>query len=219
MTRRVEAVFGKRPLEPDPDFEKEFAAFLRKAYSPAELSSIYADYRSGESTLDKLLRRAVFRALVIRLGDGLQLEADVHLKHPETFEIGSAVFIGAQTTLQGRYDGRFVVGDRVWIGPHSYIDCRDLVIEDFVGLGPGAKVLGSTHVGEPLDIPYIQTELEIKPVRIGCGADIGMNALVFPGVTIGKHSVIGAGSVVHKDIPDYAIAVGNPARVIRKRTS
>ena len=70
-----------------------------------------------------------------------------------------------------------MIGDHVWIGPQSYFDARDLVIEDYVGWGPGAKVLGSTHTGVPVDVPIIQTDLEIKPVRIEAWADIGVNAV------------------------------------------
>ena len=52
--------------------------------------------------------------------------------------------------------------------------------------GPGAKLLGSSHTANPIDVPIIRTDLEIKPVRIGAWADIGTNATILPGVTIGK---------------------------------
>ena len=55
----------------------------------------------------------------------------------------------------------------------------------------------------------------IKPVTVGFGADIGMNASILPGVHIGAHSIVGAGAVVTHDVPDYAIVAGVPARVIR----
>jgi acetyltransferase-like isoleucine patch superfamily enzyme len=132
-------------------------------------------------------------------------------------EFGDSVFIGAQTMIQGRFDGRCRMGNHVWIGPQAYFDARDIVLEDYVGWGPGAKVLGSTHTAEPIDRPIIATDLVIKPVRVGYGADIGMNACILPGVHVGAHSIIGAGSVVTKDIPEYAIAAGVPARVLRFR--
>jgi acetyltransferase-like isoleucine patch superfamily enzyme len=91
------------------------------------------------------------------------------------------------------------------------------VIEDYVGWGPGAKVLGSAHTGEPLDLPIIATPLVIKPVLIGYGADIGTNATILPGARVGAQSIIGAGAVVTGDIPEYAIAAGVPARVTRMR--
>ena len=139
------------------------------------------------------------------------------MKHPETMELGDAVFIGAQTMIQGRYDGTCRIGNHVWIGPHAYFDARNLILEDYVGWGPGAKVLGSSHTGEPIDVPIIATELSIKPVVIGYGADIGTNATILPGVHVGAHSIVGAGAVVTVDVPEYSVVAGVPARVIRHR--
>lgn len=139
------------------------------------------------------------------------------LKHPETMDIGDSVFIGAQTMIQGRFDGTCRIGNHVWIGPHSYFDARNLVLEDYVGWGPGAKVLGSTHTGEPVDVPIITTRLLIKPVVVCIGADIGVNATILPGVRVGAHAIVGAGAVVTCDVPDYAVVAGVPARVLRTR--
>jgi acetyltransferase-like isoleucine patch superfamily enzyme len=119
--------------------------------------------------------------------------------------------------IQGRFDGTCKIGNHVWIGPQSYFDARNLVLEDYVGWGPGAKVLGSAHTGEPTSVPAITTSLVIKPVTVGFGADIGMNASILPGVRIGAHAIVGAGSVVTHDVPEYAIVAGNPARVLRFR--
>ena len=60
-------------------------------------------------------------------------------------------------------------------------------------------------------------ELVFAPVVIGAGSDLGTGAIVLPGVTIGKGVQLGAGAVVTKDVPDYAVAAGNPARVLRLR--
>jgi acetyltransferase-like isoleucine patch superfamily enzyme len=137
--------------------------------------------------------------------------------HPETFELGDGVFIGDQAIIQGRFDGRCVIGSHVWIGPQAFLDARDLVIGDYVGWGPGARVLGSAHVGTPIDTPIIATDLEIEPVRVGPWADIGVNAVILPGVTIGKGAIVGAGAVVTDDVPPFAIVAGVPARVLRMR--
>lgn len=177
----------------------------------------FTRFSSGESALDAMMRRVVMRALCKRAGNGLQVGPNVVLKHPETFELGDCVFIGAQAMIQGRFDGTCRIGSHVWIGPQAYFDARNLVLEDYVGWGPGAKLLGSVHTGIPIDTPLIATGLEIKPVTVGFGADIGMNASILPGVLIGAHAIVGAGAVVTHDVPDYAIVAGVPARVIRDR--
>ncbi len=160
------------------------------------------------------MRRVLLRAICRSAGDGLQIGPDVVLKHPETLDFGDCVFIGAQAMIQGRFDGTCRIGNHVWIGPQAYFDARNLVLEDYVGWGPGAKVLGSTHTGQPCDVPVIKTGLVIKPVVIGFGADIGMNASILPGVRVGQQAIVGAGAVVTQDVPDYAVVAGVPARVL-----
>ena len=77
--------------------------------------------------------------------------------------------------------------------------------------------VGSTHTGHPVDVPIIATDLVIKPVVIGYGADIGMNASILPGVRVGSNAIVGAGAVVTQDVPDFAIVAGVPARILRSR--
>jgi acetyltransferase-like isoleucine patch superfamily enzyme len=215
--RIVPAVHGKRDVTPDPSDELELAERLRREHSPTELLELAAQHAHGVSPDDVRMRRVAWRALTRRFGHGIQIGRGAIMSHPETFEIGDGVFIGEQTFLQGRFDGRCVIGAHAWIGPQSYFDARDLVIEEYVGWGPGAKVLGSSHTGIPADVPIIQTELEIKPVRICAWADIGVNAVVLPGVTVGRGAIVGAGAVVASDVPAFSIVGGVPARVIRRR--
>jgi acetyltransferase-like isoleucine patch superfamily enzyme len=163
------------------------------------------------------MRRILMRAMCKGVGNDLQVGLNVVLKHPETMEFGDCVFIGAQVMIQGRFDGTCRIGSHVWIGPQAYFDARDLVLEDYVGWGPGAKVLGSVHSGSPITDPIIATGLVIKPVSIGFGADIGMNASILPGVQVGAHAIVGAGAVVTHDVAEYSIVAGVPARVMRDR--
>lgn len=215
--RVVRAVHGMQEVKPDPDFEIGLAEHMRAHYSRAALLELYARFAVGEGLLDSLMRRAIWRAVSRQLGHGVMIGSGVGFKHLETFEIGNGVFIGAQTYIQGRFDGRCVIGNHVWIGPQSYFDARDLCLEDYIGWGPGAKVLGSAHIGLPVDVPIIQTDLEIRPVRVGAWADIGTNAVILPGVTIGKGSIVGAGAVVTHDVPPFAVVIGVPARFLRWR--
>ena len=217
VDRTVEAVHGRRTVVADPPFERELADAMRGRYEPRALMELYGRFAHGEGEFDAMMRRAAWRALARGFGDGVQIGRGVLCRHPETFEIGSGVFLGDQAVLQGRFDGRCVIADHVWIGPQSYFDARDLVIEEYVGWGPGAKVLGSMHTGMPADVPIIQTDLAIRPVRIGAWSDIGVNAVVLPGVTIGKGAIVGAGAVVTRDVPPFAIVAGVPARFVRWR--
>lgn len=215
--RVVRAVHARRDIPPDPDFELGLTAWLREQYG-TRLDEVYARFALGEDGVDPVMRRAIWRGLARRFGNGVSIGPGVGFKHPETFEIGNGVFIGAQSYVQGRVDGRCVVGDHVWIGPQSYFDARELVLEEYVGWGPGAKVLGSTHTGIPVDVPITQTDLEIEPVRIGAWADIGVNAVILPGVVIGRGAIVGAGAVVSADVPPFAVVAGVPARFLRWRT-
>lgn len=211
--RLIEAVHGRRQILPDRCIDQQFLSEL----SVDERLSQYRRFSQDDRALDRALRVAIFRSLTKSCGDGLRLGLGVDFLHPETFEIGQGVFIGANVYLQGRFDGRFQLGDRVWIGPGAYFDCRDLVVGDDVGWGPGAKVLGSEHTGQPAELPIIATDLLIKPVVVESGADIGTGAILLPGVRIGEGAIVGAGAVVTRDVPSRAIVAGCPAKVLRER--
>lgn len=215
--REVAATFGRRETRQDPGWERDLAAWLRGSNSRDELATLFARFRNGESAFDAFMRRVLLRALCRAAGNDLQVGVGVVLKHPETMQFGDSVFIGSQVMIQGRFDGTCRIGSHVWIGPQAYFDARQLILEDYVGWGPGAKVLGSEHTGEPIDAPIIATGLVIKPVVVETGADIGMNASILPGVRIGANAIVGAGAVVTHDVPEYAIVAGVPARVLRSR--
>lgn len=215
--RTVQAVHARRKAEPDAAFERAFADDLRAQHSVAELHALYSRFASSQNAFDVTMRRILFKALCRQCGDGLFVADGVSFKHVETFQIKNNVFIGAQSYLQGRFDGTFVIGNNVWIGPQSYFDARALELGDYVGWGPGAKVLGSAHTGVPIDVPILTTDLEIAPVRIEEWADIGTNAVILPGVTVGKGAIVGAGAVVTRSVPAYAIVAGVPAKFLRWR--
>ena len=215
--RVVPAVHGLMQVQPDPPEDVSLAEELRRRHSRPELLALAAQHASGDSDADARMRNVVWRALTKRFGNAVRIARGAMAKHPETFDIGDAVFIGEQAFIQGRFDGQCVIGNHVWIGPQSYFDARDLVIGEYVGWGPGAKVLGSMHTGVPADVPIVGTDLEIKPVRIGAWADIGVNAVILPGVTVGKGAIVGAGAVVTKDVPSFAIVAGVPAQFLRWR--
>lgn len=204
-------------IDPDPAFEIDLGLHLASAYTPEELITLYGKFAPGLSKFDHMMRRILWHSLAKQCGNGLSIAEGVGFKHIENFEIGNRVFIGAQTYIQGRHDGRCVIGDHAWIGPQSYFDARDLEIEEYVGWGPGAKVLGSVHTGVPIDQPILKTDLTIKPVKIEAWADIGTGAIIMPGVTVGRGSIVGAGAVVTEDVAPFAVVAGVPAHFLHWR--
>jgi acetyltransferase-like isoleucine patch superfamily enzyme len=217
-SRVVKAVHGVQAVQPDAADELKESADLRATDTKEQLLARYSKACYEDTAAGARARRVVLRAICKSFGNGVKVGVGVLVLHPHTFEIGDAVFIGNQTFLQGRHDGRCVIGAHTWIGPQSYFDCRDLQLGEYVGWGPGAKVLGSEHTGEPLDVPIIQTDLVIKPVRVEDGADIGVNAVLLPGVTVGKGAIVGAGAVVTKDVAPNTIVAGVPAKLLRSRS-
>lgn len=206
-----------RANRPTPPAELRESADLRSRHAPEALVELYGRHCFGMGPRDAYMRRVLWRALAKSCGEGLEVGVGALFRNIETFEIGDHVFIGPQIYVQGRHDGRCVLGSHAWIGPQSFLDARDLVIGDYVGWGPGARVLGSQHTGSPAEIPLICTDLEIKPVRIGAEADIGTGAIILPGGVVGRGAIVGAGAVVTQEVAPYAIVAGVPARFLRWR--
>jgi acetyltransferase-like isoleucine patch superfamily enzyme len=214
--RVVAAVHGRKAVQSSPVADA-LKAWLRAEYRHDQLVDLYTRHQLGDDKLNVLMRSAIWSAGARSAGEGLRIGSGAGFLHLETFEIGSGVFIGAQAYVQGRFDGTCRIGNNVWIGPQSYFDARDLVIEDYVGWGPGARVLGSRHSGLPIDVPIVQTDLHIKPVTIEAWADIGTGAIILPGITVGRGSLVGAGAVVTHDVAPFSVVAGVPARVIGDR--
>lgn len=111
------------------------------------------------------------------------------------------------------------VGKNVVIRPLTMLfadEYAQIVIEDNVMMGAGVHFYVNNHKFDRRDIPLIeQGYYPSKGIVIKDGAWIGANSILLPGVTIGRNAVVGAGSVVTKDVPDFAIAAGTPCRVIK----
>jgi acetyltransferase-like isoleucine patch superfamily enzyme len=92
-----------------------------------------------------------------------------------------------------------------------------IVIEDDVWTGHHVYITDQNHGYERTDVPISRQTQAERPVRIGAGSWIGAGSVILPGAQIGKHVTIGANSVVTGEIADYSVAVGSPARVIKRR--
>ena len=152
----------------------------------------------------------------------MPIAADVRLGHdvkifkPELVNLYGCT-IGAETKI-----GAFVeiqrnatVGERCKISSHSFI-CEGVTIDEEVFIGHGVMFTNDRYPRAVTQTGALQTESdwEVVPTRVKRGAAIGSNATIVAGVVIGEQALVGAGAVVTRDVPDYAIVAGVPARVI-----
>lgn len=146
---------------------------------------------SATAEADEAGRRAIVRALFGRGGDSAWVQPPFFCDYGANIELGERVF----------FNFNCVVLDvcRVTIGDHTMF-------------GPGAQVLTPMH---PMDAAERRMKEYGRPVEIGSDVWVGAGVLILPGVRIGSRTVIGAGSVVTRDVPGDVFAAGNPCRVIR----
>ncbi|MBN1655514.1 MAG: acyltransferase [Deltaproteobacteria bacterium] len=151
-------------------------------------------------------------------GEQCVFETGVLVFHPENIHLGKNVYVGHQTILKGYYKNTMSIGDETWIGQQCFIHgAGGLTIGRRVGIGPGVRIITSVHKDQGRDIPLLCSPIAFAPVTIEDDVDVGVGAIILPGVTIGYGAQIGAGAVVVDDIPSYSIAIGVPARVQRAR--
>lgn len=136
-------------------------------------------------------RRRITEALFGHGGDSVWLQPPFHCDYGAHIHLGERVFFNFNCIV---------------------LDVCDVRIGDYTLLGPGVQILTPLH---PLDATLRRRQEYGKPVHIGTDVWIGGAALILAGVRIGDRAVIGAGSVVTRDVPDDVFAAGNPCRVIR----
>ena len=146
----------------------------------------------------------------VKLGKDIKIYSFVNLYG---CEIGDETKIGAFVEIQRGAR----VGRRVKLSSHSFI-CEGVTIEDEVFVGHGVMFINDKYPRASNPDGSLQTEgdWELSPTLVKRRASIGSNATILCGLTIGEGAIIGAGSVVTKDVPPFTIVAGNPARVIRK---
>lgn len=146
----------------------------------------------------------------VRLGSNVRIYAFVNLYG---CEIGDETKIGTFVEIQKGVK----IGSRVKISSHTFI-CEGVTIEDNVFIGHGVMFINDKYPRATTDNGQLQTESdwECIPTFVKRGASIGSNATILCGVTIGEDAIVGAGSVVTRDVPPNTIVAGNPARIIRR---
>jgi len=157
----------------------------------------------------------------VRLGDDVIVDDLVVLDAKGVtnrgITIGRGVFLGRGTILSCK-DGDIVLGDHVNVGFHSEIFSGSTVtVGDYGLFAAYTYLVGGGHEFDRAGVPVVEQERRSKGITLGENVWLGAGAKVMDGVSIGRDVVVGAGAVVTEDLPDGVVAVGVPARVVRKR--
>lgn len=174
----------------------------------------------------KAFFKRAYRSICRRLyyGVGIKLKSSVQSKGAQKvrYWLGRRFVEHCGTHVnfeQGaKFNPELRIGNYSGIGVNCVISGRTY-IGDHVMMGPDCIMYSYSHAHDRIDIPMDQQGFEeATPIHIGNDVWIGARVIILPGVTVGDHVIIGAGAVVTKDVPDYAIVGGVPAKVIRYRT-
>jgi UDP-2-acetamido-3-amino-2,3-dideoxy-glucuronate N-acetyltransferase len=146
----------------------------------------------------------------------VSLGKDVRIFHADLVNLYGCT-IGAETKVGAfvEVQKNAVIGARCKISSHSFI-CEGVTIADEVFIGHGVMFTNDTYPRAVSESGDLQTESDWQVIQtqVGRGASIGSNATILAGVHIGQFALVGAGAVVTKDVPEYAIVAGVPAKII-----
>jgi acetyltransferase-like isoleucine patch superfamily enzyme len=145
----------------------------------------------------------------VKLGNGVRIYGFTNLYG---CEIGDDVKIGTFVEIQKGAK----IGNRCKISSHSFI-CEGVTLEDEVFIGHNVTFINDLFPRATAAGGRLQTEADWKciPTRVKKGASIGSSATLLCGITVGEYAIVGAGSVVTKDVPPHSVVVGNPAKVLK----
>jgi acetyltransferase-like isoleucine patch superfamily enzyme len=148
----------------------------------------------------------------VKLGRDVRLAKFINLYG---CSVGDETKIGAFVEIQKNAS----VGRRCKISSHTFI-CEGVTIEDHVFVGHGVTFINDSYPRATTADGELQTDRDwkVEPTRVRQGASIGSGATILCNVEIGEHAIIGAGSVVTRDVPAHTIVAGNPARILRSLT-
>ena len=191
--------------------------------------------------LGLLLRSKLYPVLLGRCGRNVTFGANVVLRHPHKVVIGDNVVIDDNCCLdaKGTDNHGITIGDGVFVGRNTILSCKngDIVLDDQANIGfnveifaasrvrVGKKVLiaaycylvGGDHLYDRIDTPVLEQGRTARGIEVDDHAWLGAHAVVTDGSRVGKDCIIGAGAIVIGQIPDFAIAAGVPAKVLRNR--
>ncbi len=158
-----------------------------------------------------------------RTHPGLRIGEGVEIRSPDRLSVGTDVVIDAGAVLHcggmaWAPGGGITIGDRSYVGPRCVLfGAGEIRIGSDVLLSPGVVVTSHQHTFAETEPTIREQPIEFAPVEIGDDVWIGANAVILPGVRLGRGTVVGAGAVVTRDAPPGSVLLGVPARVARER--
>lgn len=165
-------------------------------------------------------RAVVKRGHRITMGDNVVVERGVRLwvdTEGSYISIGENSYLSSHCVLN-TFDGWIEMGSNCTVNSYAILYGHGgLLIGNDVRIAPQVMIMSTNHIYEDPQVPIWKQGIRAKGIKIEDDVWLGAGSIVLDGVTIGKGSVIGAGAVVTKDLPPYSVAVGVPARVIKKR--
>jgi acetyltransferase-like isoleucine patch superfamily enzyme len=186
------------------------------SHGRAERMSVLAVYR-----FTVRVRNKAFSVLAKRSFESFGAKSVLHLPvriHGEdAMSLGDGVMVGPNSWLQSLDGGKIELGDGVrLVGRCTISAAREVVIENDVLIAGGVYISDHSHARVDPSTPiHAQGTTDAAPVRICTGAWIGQNAVILPGVVVGRNAVVAANAVVRHDVPDYGVAAGVPARIVK----
>ncbi len=204
-----------------------------------ELAMALASWVPGAVGL--LLRAKLYPLVLGSVGRNVVFGVSVTLRHPHKIHIGDNVVIDDLCCLdaKGTDNQGIQIGSGVFVGRNTILSCKngDIVIEDRANIGFNCEIfsasrvrvgqdvlmaaytylVGGDHLYDRTDIPVLQQGRTARGIEVGDGTWLGTHVVVTDGSAIGRDAIIGAGAVVVGAIPEFAIATGIPAKVLRDR--
>ena len=143
---------------------------------------------------------------------------------PQFISLGRNVFLGHHARIEGikqynsaEFNPKIILADNVSVQQNLHLTCANRIeIGENTAIAANVTITDIHHPYDDVETAIERQDIIVKEVIIGADSKIYNNAVILPGVHIGKHVTIGANSVVTQDIPDYSVAVGAPAKVIKK---
>ena len=168
--------------------------------------------------IGRLLRRLYWPLRFNSIKGPFSIGRNVQIAGSENISLGSDVYIVDGVVIRAE-QGRLVCADQLAIngGARIIADYGEIIMGRGVMIGPAALIRASNHVSEDLNTFIWDQGQTGGRIEIGDDVWIGGQAVILPGVKIGSHVIVAAASVVTRDIPDYSVVAGAPARVVRDR--